>query len=681
MTRAAHVAILASALLASLLPHGAGADRSGASVAVATDEIELISQDPWTPMGGELRIAVRVAPRLAGAPDAVLRFAASAPLTSRSDFDRVLNEGVRGSPIDQVEIALAPLTPDAGGARVVTIGLEPTQREAGRLALRRPGVYPLEVEILDGATEDSEGTSFTTFAVVTGATSAGLPEPLASPLGVAWVWPFAEGPVLLPDGTRDPSVLRSFQPDGRLGRQANALARAGDVPLTLVPSAETLESWVDYSRTDVGASQGAAVLVDVAGRSLVLSTTYVPTDLPSLLQAGLPVVVERQRNHGHRVLTGLLTTPPETAIALARPASAASLAYLRAAGVDRIVVDAAALATSSSRSATITRPFEIRPTGDDTSAIDAVASDNRLVALLAGTNPPALRAQHVLAGLSMIALEAPSARRAVVLASPPELDAPRDVFDALLAGLRGNPWLEPLTVADVFERVPASGTAGRPEVRAVAPAEIPDPPLPAPAYELAAARVEAFKAAFGATEPLVSEAERSLLVVESSTFLGSAGIARASATAARINALIDGVLSQIRVPDPGTITLTSREGSVPLTFRNDTGRTVRIVVTVESPKLFFPEGATRSIELPPKSTTLQLPVRARTSGTFQLRLSVRTAEGGLVIAETRFQVRSTVVSSVGLLLMIGAAVILALWWGWYILRARLRRRDEVPRGG
>jgi len=237
-----------------------------------------------------------------------------------------------------------------------------------------------------------------------------------------------------------------------------------------------------------------------------------------------------------------------------------------------------------------------------------------------------------------------------------------------------------MTVDDVFARIPAAG--GRtPEVRALAPTSVPDPPVPAATFRLTEARVDAFTLVVGAGDPIVTEAARSLLIAESSTFIGADGVVRAAATIGHVNQQMDGFLAGIRVPDPGTITLTSRAGEIPLTFRNDTGRKVRITATVESPKLLFPEGSTYTIELAPKSTTLPVAVEARTPGTFPLHLSVRTTEGDLVIAETRFQVRSTVVSTVGLTLMISAAVFLAVWWGLYIRRARRRRRESVTRHG
>lgn len=421
-------------------------------------------------------------------------------------------------------------------------------------------------------------------------------------------------------------------------------------------------------------------MIDAATRAEVLSIAYVPSNLPSLLAAGLDPLVDRQLAGGLEALTSVLESPPVTTTALARPADERSLTRLRAQGVSHVIVDSDALLPNDDGESTVTRPFQLRSGPDSQERVAAVASDSGLVSLILGDDSTALRAQRVLAGLSIVAQESPSEARANVLASQSELVVDGTFFDALFAGLRGHPWLETMTINDVFARVPSAGPSSA-SVRALAPAPVSEPPAPAATWLITQARLDAFAVVVGANDPIVTEATQALLIAESSTFIGAAGAARAAATLAHVHATIDAFLAGIRVPDPGTITLTSREGEIPLTFRNDTGRTVRVTVTLASPKLFFPEGSTYTIDLAPRSTTLPVAVRARTSGTFPLRLTVQTTEGGLAIAETRFQVRSTVVSKVGLTLMIGAAVFLGVWWGLYILRARRRRRESGAHHG
>jgi hypothetical protein len=127
------------------------------------------------------------------------------------------------------------------------------------------------------------------------------------------------------------------------------------------------------------------------------------------------------------------------------------------------------------------------------------------------------------------------------------------------------------------------------------------------------------------------------------------------------------------VPNRSTITLTDRSGDIPLTFRNDTGQPVNVLVELQSPKLSFPDGAQRIVSLPPKNTTVRFAVEERTSGSFPLQLTLRSADGALTIAQAGFRIEANAVSTVGLVLIISAVVFLALWWIVHIRRERRRR--------
>jgi Family of unknown function (DUF6049) len=670
--RAAAIAAVMLALGATILP----ARPTSASAAAATEPaITLVAQDAWDVGGGTLNLQVNVPAQLVG-PDTTLSLVAYQPVASRAAFDRVIAGEVPTSVLDQVVLPLSFLPTDATGTRTIAVGLEASgaARDPSRLSLRRTGVYPLSVD-LRGADERSQ-SKFTTMAVVVGAApdGSGAPQVLPSRLGVGWVWPLVTGPSTLPDGTDDPQVSAELRPKGRLGRQAAALTRAGDVPLTLVPGPETLEAWVEQGRKDAAIGRGAAAVRDASGRAESVTSTFVPTDVPSLLAAGLPTAVDSQIVRGDDTLTRLLGTRPDTRTALARPIDGASLARLRAGGVDRVIVDDASIAPDDARTS-FTRPFALQPPAAlaPSSPVTAVANDTGIAQLLSADGAPALQAQLALAALSVVAQEASDSPRAVVVVNPPALDVSSSLLDAMLTGLRGNPLLQPETVDEIFATVPAESGAAR-ELVAYPP---PAPPVAPAAYLAAQERLAAFRSLAGANDPIAVAGNRSLLLSVSATFAGPAGQARAQATLQSIDLSIDQFLSQIHVPRRSTITLTSRSGEIPLTFRNDTGQRVDVVIELASPKLVFPQGSSRLVTLKPKSTTVRFAVESRTSGTFPLQLKVRSSDGGLLVADTQFRVRSTVVSTVGIVLIAGAAVFLALWWALHIRRARRARRAEV----
>jgi hypothetical protein len=269
----------------------------------------------------------------------------------------------------------------------------------------------------------------------------------------------------------------------------------------------------------------------------------------------------------------------------------------------------------------------------------------------------------------------------VVLVNPDSFAPSETLLDAVLAGLRSHPWLKPMKVDDVFAQVPPE-TAGNDTAatRALAPYNVPRPPVTAASYDAAVGRLNAFRALVTPGDARVALAERAVVSSVSSAWGTPATAARALAELSVVDSTVNTFISQIQVPDPSTITLTSRSGEIPLTFQNNTGQTVSVLVQLESQKLAFPDGSSRLVDLPPRSTTVRFAVEARTSGSFPLRLTVRSADGALPITNTNFRVQSTAVSTVGLVLMVGAGIFLALWWGLDFRRrqaARARAREPA----
>ena len=340
-----------------------------------------------------------------------------------------------------------------------------------------------------------------------------------------------------------------------------------------------------------------------------------------------------------------------------------------------MIVDSSALAPARASQFTPALPFELPVLF--ASSVEGVASDDGLGRLLTGDASPALRAQRFLAGLSVVALEQPAVPRAVVVVNPDGFDAPAELLHSALQGLRENPLLEPVTVGAAFDSHPLPTTSTTPP-RQLAP-ETPsaEPSITGVGYFRAEVRLAAFQQLVGNQDPRVDRGDRALLVAVSSEWKGTNGRERARTELGVIDSAVDAFLAGIHLPNPSTITLTSRSGEVPLTFRNDTGRPVRVRVSLASDKLFFPQGAVHDVELAPRSTTVRVAVQARTSGTFPLRVTVTSTDGGLAISDTRFQIRSTVVSAVGVALMAGAGVFLAAWW-IFDIRRRRRRAAAAP---
>jgi hypothetical protein len=624
--------------------------------------IELVAQDPWTQIGGEVAIRLSIAN---APPDAIVSFTAYGSVDQKRFFDRAIDGAPQTTPLGIVRTPLAEMPLDAQGYRTAVLPLQ-------SLNCRFVGVYPLGVELRD----DDENTvsSFRTMLVVANGTQQ-------IPLQVAWIWPVSAAPSFLPNGATDRSVIDALRPSGRLGRMALALDAVPDVPVTLAPTGDTIEAWIAHSQLDssITATLDALLTADSA-----LSGPYVPIDLASLVEHQHTAAVDEVLRRGRDAIQPIFGSRLDDRVRVLDPATPGAVERLRSMGVDRLILDPQSLDSPPQTWFPLAQPVHLRtnltPTG--AAPTSAFLTDPVLQEILGSDIPGALRAQLVLSGLAVIARSEPGNVRATVLVNPSKLDAPASLYTALLAGLRDHPYLEPVTAAQAFETVSVE-PAARPAIpgtqsteRQVAVVSTAEPAVAAGDYSIHRARLGSFGALTRHGDPIVDDADRSLLASVSNAWPTDIGRARARAHLRVIDRAIEGLLRRIQVPDTRTITLTSRSGEIPLTFRNDTGFPVRVRASLASSKLFFPHGSVIELELPPRSTTVRVAVEARTSGTFPLELEVTSTDGVLSISRRRLEVRSTFVSTVGIVLMVSAAGFLAVWWG-FELRRRHRRRSAA----
>jgi hypothetical protein len=263
-------------------------------------------------------------------------------------------------------------------------------------------------------------------------------------------------------------------------------------------------------------------------------------------------------------------------------------------------------------------------------------------------------------------------------------------LSVVLAGLHGNPLLNAVTLAQMFRDLSlATQENGRPLVRQLEGQGV----APLGGTELLAtarATVSADGEVYGPSSPLVGALDHELGVSLSAAFSPSQ---RAAMIGTALRAA-ESDLSKVRLSPSISITLTSRQGRLPLTLLSSAGTPVRVLLMLTSEQLSFVDAKFGSVgscqPVNPGSedcqltlsrrstTTLQVPVVVRTSGAFPLALELATPSGSEEIAAGTDTVRSTAISDVGLVLMVSAALFLAVWWARNARHGR-RARRLVPR--
>lgn len=663
--RAGAVLLLVLAVTAPLVPTAAGAQPAPPAPPAGKGRMTFVTQTPWVSTGGDFLLRVHV-DRPTGASNLEFDLTLFPAVATRSEFAETLADQMSDSPLVALDpVLLSSLRPESNGDVVLTIPIRDPAlpRDPSRVLLPpRDGVYPLRVELRDRLT----GTvvdHFVTHLLNT-------PELHTTPkLGMALVLPVHALPALQPDDSRQ------LPDDDALTAMAQGLDAVRNTPFTLAPTPETMAALA--ASNDPKAKALLATVKTAASEHQVLTSPYVPANLAGLSAAGLDGEVASQMGRGAAVLNDVVGAHVDTRTWMPQDGLDPNfIDMLARRGYDRFITGEDLLAPVPDQKLTLTRPFVL--TGRQT-RVQAVSADAGLAAHFDSTGNQSLLGYQLLADLAVIYLDRPGddERRGVAAVAPLGWQPSRQFLDVVTAGLAASPILEGISLDTLFGSVPnARDDSGALLVRkAAAPSASPGGVADV-ATDLRAARrqLDSLGSVLGSGNTTSAVIEERLLLAESADlktkrqrdlYLESAG------------RLVDEQLHAIQMPSGRSITLTARTGEIPVTFQNNTGKPVRVVVKIESDKLDFPRGTTENLELTRQNTTERFPVVARTSGAFPIRITLESPDGNLVVGRTRITIRSTAASGVSLVVALGAATFLAVWWGRNAMKGR-RARGLVP---
>lgn len=651
--------LLLAALTVSSLWVGSAA---AAPTAGTPPSLTLASQTPWVGAGDEFDLCLHVG----GVPDpSALEVAAAVyrSVPSRSAFAQTLSDHVSGTPL---KFASAPLSTlgaaaCAGGPLVRLPVQDPSlPRDASRLFLAHEGVYPVQIELRAQGGGGESAARLTTHLIYAPAVHKG------PKLDLAWVLPLHAPPGLQPDGTRKPPPVADL-----LAAARELDPAASTIPVVLAPTPETLQALQARAPTDAGATAALAALQRAAAGRQVVAQPYVPIDLPVLATGGLDDQIEAELDRGRALVPTLLKVRPDEFTWVGdEPLNEDALERLRGVGVDHLVVPDANLAPIRLRF-TLTQPFLLA--GRLGHSEPAVAADAGLGAHFVNGSDPVLRAHQLLADLAVIYFDQPDARQArgVVLLTPRGWRPSAAFLSTALSGLARSPLVQTTSLDTFFSAVPmARGTRGAPLVRQL-PTFRPATSEALTALRVARRRLDAFHSIIDPDNTLYDQLDDRLLAGASADITSTRTRA---AYAERVRRVVDQQVGAVKLPRGRSITLTARSGEIPITFRNDNPYPVHVLVRMRSEKLDFPKGSEQRLDLTRQNTTLRVAVKARTSGSIPLRITLESEDGSLPIDNTRLIIRSTATSGVGLALSIGAALFLLVWWVRHLVGGRRARR-------
>jgi hypothetical protein len=550
-------------------------------------------------------------------------------------------------------------------------------------------VLPLVLQVSASSDQGPASSRLTTFVVAT----AGQ---VRSPLQISLLVPLHEPTHRNPAGDFVSDRLGSLlAANGSLGAIAAELAR---------PNAPRVSLLIDPLLTDEATAMGGSwklkrgtrvetvspgdprslaakkFLQDLrvaAGRNLAAALPYANADLASLARTGSDVEVLAPLLYARRHLKEWLGPDPDASLAWPAPGAidTATLKVLADAGAESVVLDSHLLPTSASTTQNAT--VDLGPgLGGLTHALvpdpdlSAALSDPR------GRSEPAQWAQRVLAETAMTWLELPyGGNRGILLAPPQDWRPAPDFFRRLVEGLAGAPWLDLEPAQELANRVQQGPSrADRP----LAPYTRDDVGLGLPPSYLhnvsnANARLTSFSRMVPGFAAL-DDYDRDLLIAQSSDWRTRSGRARGASFVRAVSRGMRAVQRQIGVQRT-RVTLTSRNGAIPITVTNGSDERLIVVLRLTSPRVDLPNMSEPFTVNPKEQVTRRVEVGTRTTGTFPIRVDVFTPDGKVNVARDQVTLVSTAFNRVALILAGGAGGFLLLWWG---RKTGWRRRKGDP---
>ncbi len=671
---------------------------TGAETAVAAratgPALSLIGQSPWVAPGGQFDLKLKVVDR---SPNRRLGISVAVYpcLSSVSAFDQSeAPAGPTGSPISSMSTPVATDSlPQLGNGVVdlsmpVVVGQTSASPPApftihltssgAQCGASPSGVYPVRVQLVD-TSAGTPITSFTTHLVFTEAGSGtqrlrvAVVLPITVTLGPAAEPPAAELRVRPSAALTPPS---NGAVAGVAGVAATAAERYPTVPLTFEPSGQTVDL--------IGPR--AASLTELAASPAVhevAAAPFVPVNASVLVASGLSSELTAQVQRGTAILAASNLHPGGTPSPGGAPdlgawitndgMDAASVSSLAADGYRQLVLPSSEVASPPTNGSTA-QPFTV--TGSRGSLTTLASNADLASRFLADPGNPVLAAHQLVAELAQLYYEKPNAitPRGVAVVAPSSWAADPIFVDALLSSLEANPMIQPVTVSALFDLF-ASPTSCRTGCRLLGSSTATS--LPTAAIRLERQRIAGFAAAAPTAKALAIDLGDLVLAGESEALRP----VQQSAVVGNAGAALEAQLGQLGVAGDRTVTLTSRQGTVPITIDKSAGYPVLATMTLTSDKLLFgPAGTTQwtqSVTLVHATNVYFVTVQTRTSGVFRVDISLRAPGGPLLLASGAVDVRSTTTSVVGIALTAGAVVVLAIWW----VRTWVRRRaasDDGP---
>lgn len=133
---------------------------------------------------------------------------------------------------------------------------------------------------------------------------------------------------------------------------------------------------------------------------------------------------------------------------------------------------------------------------------------------------------------------------------------------------------------------------------------------------------------------------------------------------------------QVSVPMSGTVNLTGRDTPLPLVIENRWSEPLYVLVQLNAPRLIVPSEPVATVLLP-GTNSLQIPVEARSNGSFEVEVEVLSPAKTSVVGGVTITAKSMTLSGFGRLVGFGLILVLLSWWISHLRQQRRRPQQDA----
>lgn len=400
----------------------------------------------------------------------------------------------------------------------------------------------------------------------------------------------------------------------------------------------------------------------------IITSGYVPIDLPKLISTGLSGLVSQELSAGKTQLEQLLHKSISSSgpFAISGGMNSTSASLLRSDGVSQILLgDKHFLPFNEKYS--LSQPFLV-PTYQN-SSLTVLSEDSELKSDIGYGSVPYSAANQISSDLAQIYFDQPNDVNPRIVSTLFQVKTSQEAanLNAILANLTESPIVQTADLKTSFSLIPRGNLR---DGKLVPPT--PSRPINVGEFHKISSNISALDSSLGKST-LLSQAQGSLLASIASSISANTGqdiLKSAQNTIAEIS-------SKLSLASNKAFTVTSRKVTLPIAISSQLKVPFKGVLVINSDRLSFPHGNTIPVLISGPNTTLSIPIYAETLGIYLISAKLFTTNGQLVVAHTSIEIRSTAFSLVSIILTLGAFSILALWWVQSLRKGRRRNKRLI----